>query len=179
MNNEELASEIQNLKRSNRLMIAIICAMTLVYFLGGPMLNRFINKAESSQFRELKIVNDDGYPVITLGSSDSDGSGMIVLTDNRGQIMSKLSALGNVSGVFDVYNASGEKIITLAPNPNGSGSIELFTDAGNRLVSIGADHMNNGALGIFAEKGNPLVSIASDPQGNGIILRHSSDSDDE
>ncbi len=118
---------------TRRRMVPLLLSVGLV----GGLLGAAASDTVSRQLMggSLVIVNEDGRPVITLGSGP-EGHGRMFIRNTDGTAMLVLHANAE-SGDIDVFDDEGHRLAKLGNSPTGDGMLLLSGADGEAIVRAG------------------------------------------
>ena len=136
-----------------------ICALIIVGFVVSNT-----NAPDVIQAKKFEVVNDDGKPVVVIGSGAYGGSWRI--DNNEGnpvaQIFSRAEGV-----VWAVSNKEGKPVVGINASASG-GLLGVFDKDRKIVVGLYAD-TGGGSLAISNKDGERVALIRADADGNGVV----------
>lgn len=131
---DSLQNRVQRLESTSRgRLVPLLIAVGLV----GGLLGAAASDTVSRQLLagSVVVVNEDGRPVITLGSS-AEGNGRVFIHNAEGDAMLVLRATATCGSV-DVLGGEGHRLASIGDSPTGDGMVVINAAGGEPLVRAG------------------------------------------
>jgi hypothetical protein len=162
--NEDLRIRLDGLERSIRRWRWVALLVTVPGLLAAAMLlPRLVTPDLPVDIRHLRIVNDDGRPVMELMSDVGDG--LMRIRNGQGQDVVEFQCVKD-GGVMRLYQGTREHAVAIQSGARG-GALAVYNEAGEPVIKA-ISEQGDGRLCVHARDGKEVILATADGDG-GIV----------